>query len=106
MYMPTYSQVGHSRPTDEGLERLRRDLLSVAPLEDDEEREPVNYAAVEFELERLKKRLAVWQIFMTYMKDGAESWPEVRASLTQSDFEQIIEICDGVSLRDLLFDEG
>jgi hypothetical protein len=104
--MPTYSQVGHSRPTDEGLERLRRDLLTVTPLETDEELEPVNYAALEFELERLKKRLAVWQIFMKYMKDGAESWTEVRAALTQSDFEQIVEICDGVSLRDLLFDEG
>ncbi len=27
-------------------------------------------------------------------------------SLTQSDLEQIVEICDGTSLRDLLLDEG
>jgi hypothetical protein len=106
MYMPTYSHVGHSRPTDEGLERLRRDLLNVTPLETDEVLEPVNYAALEFELERLRKRLGIWQIFMTHMKDGADTWSQVHDSLTQSDYEQIVEICDGASLRDLLLDEG
>lgn len=104
--LPTYSQVGHSRPTDEGLERLRRDLLNVPPLESDDDTEPVNYAALEFELERLKKRLAIWQILMKYMKDGAQSWPEVQSSLTQQDLEEIVEICDGVPLRDLLLDQG
>ena len=104
--MQADSHIAGTRPTDEALERLRRDLLSVMPLESDEERESVNYAAVEFELERLKKRLALCQIFLKYMKDGAESWTEVRNALTRSDAEQIIEICDGVPLRDLLLDEG
>ena len=43
---------------------------------------------------------------MNYMRDGASSWPEVQSSLTQKDFEEIVHICDGVSLRDLLLDEG
>jgi hypothetical protein len=30
----------------------------------------------------------------------------VQSSLTQKDFEEIVRICDGVSLRDLLLDEG
>ncbi len=100
------SHVAGTRPTDEALQRLRRDLLSVAPLESDDEREPMNYAALEFELERLKKRLAIWQIFIEYMKDGAQSWADMRGALTHSDYERIVEICDGASLRDLLLDEG
>ena len=100
------SHVAGTRPTDEALVRLRRDLLNVTPLESDEELEPVNYAAVEFELERLRKRLDIWQIFMKHMKDGADTWTRVHDSLTQSDLEQIVEICDGTSLRDLLLDEG
>jgi hypothetical protein len=106
--MPTTSDVRDARAIDEGIERLRRDLLTVGPPVEisDEVTEPVNYAALEFELERLKKRLAIWQIFMKYMKDGAMSWPEVQRSLTQKDFEEIVAICDGVSLRDLLLDEG
>jgi len=96
-----------TRNIDEGLERLRRDLrLTADPYVVSEEREPVNYAALEFELERMKKRLAVWNIFMNYMRDGVSSWPEVQRSLTQEDFEEIVDICDGVSLRDLLLDEG
>ena len=98
-----------TRNIDEGLERLRRDLRMTADpyaVPADEDREPVNYAALEFELERMKKRLAIWNIFMNYMRDGASSWPEVQRSLTQRDFEEIVHICDGVSLRDLLLDEG
>jgi hypothetical protein len=96
-----------TRNIDEGLERLRRDLRMTAdPYAVSDDREPVNYAALEFELERMKKRLAIWNIFMNYMRDGASSWPDVQRSLTQKDFEEIVHICDGVSLRDLLLDEG
>ncbi len=97
---------------DEGLERLRLDLLNgVSDYDemdeyDQAEVEVINYAALEFELDRMKKRLAIWQIFMNYMRDGAKSWTEVQESLTQRDFEEIVRICDGVSLRDLLLDEG
>jgi hypothetical protein len=96
-----------TRNIDEGLERLRRDLRMTAdPYAVSDDREPVNYAALEFELERMKKRLAIWNIFMNYMRDGASTWPEVQRSLNQEDFEEIVHICDGVSLRDLLLDEG
>ena len=50
----------------------------------------------------MRKRLAIWEIFMAYMRDGARSWPEVQQSLTKEDFDKIVAICDGVPLRDLL----
>ena len=52
----------------------------------------------------MRKRLAIWEIFMGYMREGAHSWPEVQRSLTKEDFEKIVAICDGVPLRDLLLD--
>ena len=52
--------------------------------------EPVNYAAVEYELERLRKRLDIWQIFMKHMKRGRGYLAPVHNSLTQSDLEQIV----------------
>ena len=92
------------------LERLRRDLLR-SPAEDvhptdalDVGPEPIDYASLEFEVDRMRKRLAIWEIFMTCMRDGARSWPEVQRSLTKEDFEKIVAICDGVPLRDLLLD--
>ena len=51
-----------------------------------------------------RKRLAIWEIFMAYMRDGARSWPEVQRSLTKDDFDKIVTICDGVPMRDLLLD--
>ncbi len=65
---------------------------------------PIDYASLEFEVERMRKRLAIWEIFMGYMRDGAHSWPEVQRSLTKEDFDKIVAICDGVPLRDLLLD--
>ncbi len=66
--------------------------------------EPIDYASLEFEVERMRKRLAIWEIFMAYIRDGARSWPEVQRSLTSEDFTKIVAICDGVPLRDLLLD--
>ena len=89
------------------LERLRHDLLRT-PVEGtpvtDQGPERIDYASLELEVERMRKRLAIWEIFMTYMRDGARSWPEVQRSLTKADFEKIVAICDGVPLRDLLLD--
>ena len=95
---------------DDALERLRRDLLSTppvaAPEQDDvtDEGDIIDYASVEFEVERMRKRLAVWEIFMTYMREGATSWSQVQQSLTPEDFDKIVSICDGIPLRDLLLD--
>jgi hypothetical protein len=95
---------------DDALERLRRDLLSTppvaAPEQDDvtDEGDIIDYASVEFEVERMRKRLAVWEIFMAYMREGATSWSQVQQSLTPEDFDKIVSICDGIPLRDLLLD--
>ena len=94
---------------DAALERLRRDLLQTPPVapehdEVDDTADIIDYASVEFEVERMRKRLAVWEIFMAYMRDGATSWAQVQQSLTPEDFDEIIRICDGIPLRDLLLD--
>jgi hypothetical protein len=100
------------RDVDGALHRLRRDLfdtLPVAPEPDDmtdqaDEPDVIDYASVEFEVERMRKRLAVWEIFMAYMREGARSWSQVQQAITPEDFEKITVICDGVPLRDLLLD--
>jgi hypothetical protein len=66
--------------------------------------EPVNYAALEFELQRMRKRLAIWEIFMGYMKQGADTWPKVQHALSQEDREEIDRICDGLPLGEVLLD--
>jgi hypothetical protein len=91
------------------LERLRHDLFGKkaeeAVVEEDHQcSDSIDYAALELDVERMRKRLAIWEIFMTYMRGGAHSWPEVQRSLTKEDFDKIVSICDGVPLRDLLLD--
>jgi hypothetical protein len=90
------------------LERLRHDLFGSQSadgvVQEDETPDSIDYAALELEVERMRKRLAIWEIFMAYMRDGARSWAEVQRSLTKEDFDQIVSICDGVPLRDLLLD--
>ena len=91
------------------LERLRHDLFGtsgrgVRCRGDQRCPDSIDYASLELEVERMRKRLAIWEIFMTYMRDGARSWPEVQRSLTKEDFDKIVSICDGVPLRDLLLD--
>jgi hypothetical protein len=90
------------------LERLRQDLfggqVDKSVVEETAGPDSIDYASLELEVERMRKRLAIWEIFMTYMRDGARSWPEVQRSLTKEDFDQIVSICDGVPLRDLLLD--
>jgi len=100
------------RDMDGALERLRRDLLDTPPVElesndvvdETDEADLIDYASLEFEVERMRKRLAVWEIFMAAMRDGARSWAQVQQSLSQEDFDKIMAICDGIPLRDLLLD--
>jgi hypothetical protein len=107
MRMEMGSPLSDARSIDAALERLRQDLLEAQSLEaaeDVEGPEPIDYASLEFEVDRMRKRLAIWEIFMGYMRGGARSWPEVQRSLTKEDFDKIVVICDGVPLRDLLLD--
>jgi hypothetical protein len=90
-----------------GLERLRQDLMQLpADPDRDEARspgmEPIDYAAMEFEVERLRKRLAIWEIFIAYVRDGARTWPDVQRAFTPQDLDRIVAICDGEPLRDVL----
>jgi hypothetical protein len=93
---------------DEGLELLRLAMLE-APREVVEEADftdcaPIDYASLEFEVERMRKRLSVWEIFLRYAKDGARTWPQVQGAMTPDDLDEIIRICDGTPLRDVLMD--
>ena len=94
-----------TRTIDGALERLPQDLFDTpTAAEEDEGPEPIDYTSLEFEVERMRKRLAIWEIFMSYMREGAHSWPEVQRSLTKEDFDKIVAICDGVPLRDSYLD--
>jgi len=107
MKMETDSPLSDARSIDAALERLRQDLFDTSPSKEDEVSpapDVIDYASLEFEVERMRKRLAIWEIFMTYMRNGARSWPDVQRSLTKEDFDKIVSICDGVPLRDLLLD--
>jgi len=101
------SALSDAHSIEAALERLRHDLFGHPPVQEDviaAGPEPIDYASLEFEVDRMRKRLAIWDIFMTYMRNGASNWPEVQRSLTKADFDKIVLICDGVPLRDLLLD--
>jgi hypothetical protein len=105
--METESQLSDAA-IDAALQRLRQDLdgtpvAEPAPVAD-QGPELIDFASLEFEVERMRKRLAIWELFMSYMREGARSWPEVQRSLTPEDFDKIVSICDGVPLRDLLLE--
>jgi len=107
MKMDMDSPLSDARSIDAALERLREDLFSTPSPQDEADApgsDAIDFASLEFEVERMRKRLAIWEIFMTYMRNGARSWPDVQRSLTKEDFDKIVAICDGVPLRDLLLD--
>jgi hypothetical protein len=101
---------------DKGLERLQRDLHDVGvgevdAVDESEEADfsdnpPIDYENFASEVERLRKRLAIWEIFLRYVKDGARTWPEVQRAVTPEDLDEITRICDGTPLRDLLLNLG
>jgi hypothetical protein len=115
--LPAESQHAHHR-TEPGLDELKCHLFD-EPLHDADgpigrtgtalhpstrlsETSRISFAAVDFELDLLRRRLAVWEIFGRHMKAGATSWPEVQRALTDDDLAEIVRICDGRTLRDLL----
>lgn len=107
MQMEMGRPLSHHDSIDAALERLRRDLFDSSDTDGPDQveaPEPIDYAALEFEIERMRKRLAIWEIFMTTIRSGARTWPEVQQSLTKDDFDKIVAICDGVPLRDLLLE--
>lgn len=95
---------------DKGLEKLQRDLQDVEVDEGEEadfsDNPPIDYEAFGAEVERLRKRLAIWEIFLRYVKNGARTWPEVQRAVTPEDLDEITRICDGTPLRDLLLNVG
>ena len=75
MQMEMDSHPSDPHAMDAALDKLRRDLLNTPPVAPEPAEDPdiIDYASVEFEVERMRKRLAVWEIFMAYMKDGART---------------------------------
>jgi hypothetical protein len=92
------------------IDRLQSDVLDVPAAETERQLDDVSgavferipYATLEYELERSRKRLAIWDIFLAHMKAGAETWPDIRLALSEEEVDQIAAICDGVPLRDVL----
>lgn len=107
MRMETESRFSEAHALDAALVRLRKDLFDSDDLDVtvvDDGPVAIDYATLEFEIERMRKRLAVWEIFMASIREGARTWPEVQRSLTRDDVDAIVSICDGTPLRDLLLD--
>jgi hypothetical protein len=98
------------KPKERGLEQLQRDLQDVESDESDDadfsDSPPIDYENFSSEVERLRKRLAIWEIFLRYVKEGARTWPEVQSAVTPEDLDEITRICDGTPLRDLLLNLG
>jgi hypothetical protein len=98
------------KPKQKGLEQLQRDLQDVESDESDDadfsDSPPIDYENFASEVERLRKRLAIWEIFLRYVKEGARTWPEVQSAVTPEDLDEITRICDGTPLRDLLLNLG
>jgi hypothetical protein len=92
------------------IERLQSDVLDAPAAETERQLDDVNgavferipYATLEYELERSRKRLAIWDIFLAHMKAGAQTWPEIRRALTEEEVDEVAAICDGIPLRDVL----
>ena len=97
-------------PKEKGLDQLQRDLQEFEPEEigeaDFSDSPPIDYENFAGEVERLRKRLAIWEIFLRYVKEGARTWPEVQRAVTPEDLDEITRICDGTPLRDLLLNLG
>ncbi|HWD55249.1 MAG TPA: hypothetical protein VG346_09000 [Acidimicrobiales bacterium] len=93
---------------DKGLASLRSAVLE-APRDVVEDADfsacaPIDYASLEFEVERMRQRLSIWEIFLRYARDGARTWTEVQGAMTPDDLNEIIRMCDGMSVRDVLLD--
>jgi hypothetical protein len=110
--VPPKEPKGPKEPKEPRLDQLQRDLRDVEPEEsegaeaDFSDSPPIDYENFAAEVERLRKRLAIWEIFLRYVKDGARTWPEVQRAVTPQDLDEITRICDGTPLRDLLLNLG
>jgi hypothetical protein len=84
--------------SDAGTAEAQTNVIAV----DFSNRPSIDYAMLEFDLGQMRKRLAIWEIFLGYAKDGARTWNDVRNAITPADLDEISRICDGTSLEDLL----
>ena len=55
-----------------------------------------------FDLEVVHKRLEISDILVRYVRDGARTLSEVLHAISAQDLDEIMAICDGFSLRDVL----
>jgi len=88
---------------DQGLALLRHDVLD-ASHDVIEDGAPIDLASLEFEVERMRTRLFIWEMFLRYAREGARTWPEVQREMTPDDLDEITRLCDGTPLRDVLLD--
>jgi hypothetical protein len=55
-----------------------------------------------FDLEAVQKRLQISDILVRYVRDGARTLSDVQQAISAQDLNEIMAICDGASLRDVL----
>jgi hypothetical protein len=55
-----------------------------------------------FDLEVVHKRLQISDILVRYVRNGARTLSDVQQAISAQDLDEIIAICDGAPLRDVL----
>jgi hypothetical protein len=55
-----------------------------------------------FDLEVVDKRLQISDILVRYVRDGARTLSDVQEAISAQDLDEIMAICDGAPLRDVL----
>jgi hypothetical protein len=55
-----------------------------------------------FGLEAVHKRLQISDILVGYVRNGARTMSDVQQAISTQDLEEIMAICDGAPLRDVL----
>ena len=58
--------------------------------------------SVMHDLEAEHKRLQISDILVSYVRDGARTLSEVQQAMSAQDLDEIMAICDGAPLRDVL----
>jgi hypothetical protein len=102
---------------DEELERLHRKVLELPGGAKDEadqageeadvginERSHLGLAMFELEMKQMHRRLQISDILVRYVRDGARTLSEVQQAISARDLDEIMAICEGTPLSDVLLD--
>jgi hypothetical protein len=65
---------------------------------------PLGVALFEAETERMHQRIEISDILVRYVRNGARTLSDVQQAMSAQDLKEVMAICDGAPLRDVLLD--